>query len=119
MRFFDIAHLLVFQEIIKTTQIGRFDGHVRRRRKLSARLRQGDRRRGRERLILSQQTPQRVIHRRFALTGGMLQNSQVFSRGDSRRVFIAQPVVGHPKATVGEQILAIAVVLEGARLPWR
>lgn len=59
---------------------------------------------------------QGVIHRRFAVTGGMLQNSQVLARGHARRVFVSQPVIGHPKAAVGEQILAIAVVLEGAGL---
>src|SRR6185436_16200706 len=36
IRCFDTVHLLVLQEIIKTTQIGRFDGHVRRRWQLSA-----------------------------------------------------------------------------------
>lgn len=81
-----------------------------------ARFRRGDHRRGRERLCLSQQMPQGVVHRRFTVTGGMLQNSQVVARGRARRVFPPQPVIGHPKAAVGEQILAIAVVLEGARL---
>jgi hypothetical protein len=31
-------------------------------------------------------------------------------------VLIPQPIVGHAKAAVGEQVLAIAVVLKGARL---
>jgi hypothetical protein len=81
-RFFDMVHLLVFQETIKTTQIGRFDGHVRRRRKLGTRLGQGDHGLVRERLSLSQQAPQRFIHRRFAVAGGMLQNPQVRTCGD-------------------------------------
>ncbi len=84
-----------------------------------ARLRQRDHCRGRERLLLSQQAPQRVIHRRLAVAGGMLENSQVFTRGDPRRVPLAQPIIGHPKAAVGEQILAVAVVLEGAGLTYQ
>jgi hypothetical protein len=31
-------------------------------------------------------------------------------------MFILQPVVGHAKAAVGEQIFAITVVVKGARL---
>lgn len=81
-----------------------------------ARLRRGDHRRGRERLSLSQEMSQGVAHGRFAVTRGMLQNSQVFARGHARRVFVPQPVIRHPKAAVGEQVFAIAVVLEGARL---
>jgi hypothetical protein len=115
-RFFDMVHLLVFQETIKTTQIGRFDGHVRRRRKLCTCACQSNHGVGRKRLVLSQQTPQRVIHRRLAVAGGMLQNLQVGAAGDLGCVFIPQPVIGHPKTAVGEQVLAIAVVLEGAGL---
>ena len=71
---------------------------------------------GRERLILSQQTPQGVIHRRFAVAGGMLQDLQVGAAGRLGRVLVPQSVIGHPKAAVGEQILTIAVVLKRARL---
>ena len=77
---------------------------------------QGDHGGGREWLSLSQQTPQRVIHRRFAVAGRMLQYLQVGAAGDIRRVLVPQPVVSHPKAAVGEQILAITVVLKGAWL---
>jgi len=115
-RFFDMVHLLVFQETIKTTQIGRFDGHVRCRWNLCMGACQGDHGVGRERLILSQQTPQRVIHRRFAVAGRMLQNPQVLAGGDPRSVFVPQPVIGQAKAAIGEQVLAIAIVLKRARL---
>jgi hypothetical protein len=77
---------------------------------------QGDHGVGRERLILSQETPQRVIHGRFAVAGGVLQNSQVLARGDPRNVFVPQPVIGQAKAAIGEQVLAIAVVLKGTGL---
>jgi hypothetical protein len=46
----------------------------------------------------------------------MLQNSQVLARGGFRRALLSQPVAGHAKAAVGEQVLAVAVVLEGAGL---
>jgi hypothetical protein len=46
-----------FQQSIKFTQIGRFDGHVRRRWKLGMGAGQRNHGVGRERLILSQQTP--------------------------------------------------------------
>jgi len=71
---------------------------------------------GRQRLILSQQTAEGVIHGRFAVAGSMLQNLQVSAAGHVGRVLVPQPVIGHPKAAVGEQILAIAVVLKRARL---
>ena len=47
----------------------------------------------------------------------MLQNPQILARGDPRSVLVPQPVLGQAKAAVGEQVLAIAVVLKGARLP--
>lgn len=78
--------------------------------------RQRDHGLGRKRLSLGQQTAEGVIHRRFAVAGGMLQNLQVGAAGHLGRVLIPQPVIGHPKAAVGEQVLAIAVVLEGPRL---
>lgn len=71
---------------------------------------------GRQRLILSQQTAEGVIHGRFAVAGSMLQNLQVGAAGHVGRVLVPQPVISHPKAAVGEQILAIAVVLKRARL---
>jgi len=71
---------------------------------------------GRERLILGQQTTEGVIHRRFAVAGSMLQNLQISAAGHLGRVLVPQPIIGHPKAAVGEQILAIAVVLKRARL---
>jgi hypothetical protein len=102
IRGFDTVHLLVFQEIIKTTQIGRFDGHVRRRRHLAAVARQGDHGLGRERLLLSQETTQRIVHRRLAVVGGVLQNPQVGPASDFGSVFVVEPVVGDAKAAGGE-----------------
>jgi hypothetical protein len=116
IRCFDTVHLLVLQEIIKTTQIGRFDGHVRRRWQLHAAACQGDHGLGRERRFLSQEKTQRVVHGRLAIVGGMLQNSQVRTPCHVGSVFVAQPIVGHAKAAGGKQILAITVVVEGARL---
>jgi len=77
-----MVHLLVFQETIKTTQIGRFDGHVRRCWKLGLGAGQRNHGVGRQRLIQSQQTTQRVIHGRFAALGRLLQNPQVLARGN-------------------------------------
>jgi hypothetical protein len=96
-----MAHLLVLQEIIKTfqqtiklTQIGRFNGHVRCRRNLCMGACQRDYGVGREWLILSQQTSQRVIHGCFAVASRMLQNPQVLARGDARSVLVPQPIKG-------------------------
>ena len=47
----------------------------------------------------------------------MLQNPQILPRGDLGSVFVPQPIVGHPEPAVGEQVLAIPIVLESARLP--
>jgi hypothetical protein len=116
IRFFDMAHLLVFQETIKTTQIGSFDANVRRRRQLRADACQGDHGLGTQRLLLGQQTAQRVVHCHLAVAGGVLQNPQVRSACDLGSVFVLQPVVGDAKPAVGEQVLAIAVVVKGARL---
>jgi len=46
----------------------------------------------------------------------MLQNLQVGAPGDIGCVLVPQPVIGHSKTAVGEQVLAIAVVLKGAWL---
>jgi hypothetical protein len=116
IRCFDTVHLLVFQEIIKTTQIGRFDRDVRRCRQLAAVPRQGDHRLGTERLLLRQEITQRVVHGRLAFVSGVLQNPQVGAPRHCGNVFVLQPVVRHPKAAGGEQILAITVVIEGTRL---
>ena len=106
----------MFQETIKTTQIGRLDGNVRRRRQLGTRAGQGDHGLGRQWLILSQQTTQRVVHCRLAVAGGMVQNPQVRAACDLGSVFVLQPVVGHAKAAVGEQVRAITIVVKGTRL---
>jgi hypothetical protein len=65
---------------------------------------------------LSQEATQGVVHRRLAVAGGVLQNPQIFARGDPCYMLALEPVVGHPKAAVGEQILSIPVVLERSRL---
>jgi hypothetical protein len=65
---------------------------------------------------MSQQAAQRVVHRRLAVVGSVLQNPQVGAYGDSGSMFVAQSVVGHSKAAVGEEVLAITVILKGARL---
>lgn len=49
----------------------------------------------------------------------MLQDLQVGAAGDLRCMLVPQPVIGHPKAAVGEQILAITVVLKGTRLTYQ
>jgi hypothetical protein len=46
----------------------------------------------------------------------MLQNLQVRTPRHVGSVFLLQPVVGHAKAAVGEQVFAITVVVKGARL---
>jgi hypothetical protein len=116
IRGFDTVHLLVLQEIIKTTQIGRFDGHVRRRRQLGALAGQGDHGFGRKGLLLSQETAQRIVHCRLAVMSSVLQNPQVGTPRHLGSMFVLQPVVGHAKAAGGEQILAITIVVKGARL---
>ena len=76
----------------------------------------GDHGVGAQRLVLGQQPTQRVIHRRLAVAGRVLQDSQVLAGAHGRRVLRAQPIVGLAKAAVGEQILAIPIILKGARL---
>jgi hypothetical protein len=83
---------------------------------LGARACQGNHGVGQERLILSQQATQCIVHRRLTVAGGVLQNPQVRTPRHFGSVFVLQPVVGHSKAAVGEQIFAITVVVKGARL---
>ncbi len=45
-----------------------------------------------------------------------VQDSQVGASGDVGSMLVPQPVIGHPKAAGGKQILPIAVVLKGAWL---
>lgn len=106
----------MFQEFIKTTQIGRFDGHVRRGRQLSAAAGQGNHGLSRERQVLHQQVTQSIVHRRLTVAGSVLQNPQVRPPRYFGSVFVVQSVVGHAKAAVGEQVLAIPIVVKRARL---
>jgi hypothetical protein len=106
----------VFQETIKTTQIRRFDGHLRRRRQLAVTACQLDHGLGRKRLVARQQTPQRFIHGGLALVGGVLQNPQIATARLCGTVFVAEPIIGHAETAVGKEVLAIAVVLEGPGL---
>jgi hypothetical protein len=111
-----MVHLLVFQKTVKTTQIGRFDGHVRRRWQLRAGACQSDHGLGREWLVVSQQAAQRVVHRQLAVVGSVLQNPQIRAACDLGSVFVVQPVVGDAKTAVGEEVLTITIILKGARL---
>jgi hypothetical protein len=115
-RFFDIVHLLVLQKTIELTQIRRLDRDRGGCRKLCTLLCGGDHRLGREWLVSGQQPTQRVIDRRLAVAGRVLQDPQVLARAHVRRVFVSQPIVRQAKAAVREQVLAIPIVLKGAWL---
>lgn len=71
---------------------------------------------GRQRLVPEQELSQCVIHRRFVLAGGLLEDPQIRARAHRRRVFLAQPIVGQAETAVGEQVLAIPIVFESAGL---
>lgn len=57
-----------------------------------------------------------ILHSVLAVPRRQLQDFQVFADGDLRAVRPAQLIVGHAKIARGEQVFAILVVLEGARL---
>jgi hypothetical protein len=79
-------------------------------------LGQRDDRLSRQRLVPEQELSQRVIHRRLALAGRLLEDPEIRARAHRRGVFLAQPIVGQAEAAVGEQILAIPIVFERAGL---
>jgi hypothetical protein len=79
-------------------------------------LGQRDDRLSRERVVLEQELSQRVIHRRLALAGGLLEDPQIRACAHRHGVFLAQPIIGQAEAAVGEQILAIPIVGERAGL---
>lgn len=68
------------------------------------------------RLVLGNRHPQRVLHRILAITGGQLQNLQVFAGRHARRVIAQQPIVSHAEVTGGKHVGPIPVVLESPRL---
>jgi len=112
---FDRVRLRVCQETIELTQIRRLDRDHGGCRKLDTLLGGGEDGVDAQRLVLGQQPTQRVIHRRLALAGRVLQDPQVLAGAHRRRVLRAQPIVGLAKTAVGEQILAIPIILKGAR----
>jgi hypothetical protein len=73
---------------------------------------------GRERkFVTSRQChPQGVLHGGFVFPGRQLQDFQVFTDGPLVGVLAAQGIVCHAKMTGGEQVLAVPVVRERARL---
>ena len=66
--------------------------------------------------VAGQQNPERVVHRRFAVAGRVLEQPQVVLGPDAVAGFVAQPVVGQAEPAVREQVVAVAVVRERARL---
>lgn len=65
--------------------------------------------------LASEQKPESVLHRRFSLLGGKLQDLKIAAVATTwhRRL---QQVVRHAEAAAREQVLAIAIAGEGARL---
>lgn len=78
--------------------------------------RQADRLR-RDRPILRQRQPQRVLHRLLAVARRQLQNLQVFPSRHPRRVIAQQLIVGHAKVARGKHVRLILIVFERPRFP--
>lgn len=70
----------------------------------------------RNRPILRQRQPQRVLHRLLAVASCQLQNLQVFPSRHARRVIAQQPIVGHAKVARGKHVRLILIVFERPRL---
>jgi hypothetical protein len=70
----------------------------------------------RDRLVLFDRQPQRVLHRILTVAGRQLQNLQVFAGGDAHAVIAKQLIVSHPEVTGGKHVGAILIVFQGAGL---
>jgi hypothetical protein len=109
--------LLRVQQGIELRQIRRRHDDRRRGRQRRARLGQGDHRRGGQRGRVREQDPQRVVDRDFAVPGRVLQDLEILLRARPFVAAVAEPIVGEAEPRRREQVLAINVVGERARLP--
>lgn len=105
------------QKGIELLQVRRFHDDLRRRRKLRTFLRQGDHRRRRQRGVAGQQHSQRIVDRRFAVAGRVVQDRQVFLGLPAFVVLFPEAVVSEAEACGREEVVAVGVVGEGPRLP--
>lgn len=71
----------------------------------------------RDRPVLRDRQPQRVLHGVLAVAGCQLQDLQVFAGRHARSVIAQQPIVGDAKMARGKHVRVILIVLQGAGLP--
>lgn len=102
--------------MIELGQIRRVHDDHRRGRKFVTGHRQSNHVRGGERRVVDQQHPQRVIDGNFAGPGRVLKDRQIVPGAEPLVAVFAEPVIGQTEARRGEEILAIGIVGEGARL---
>ena len=101
---------------IELVQVRRLHVDLRYRRRLLM-TRDGESNRlGRDRLVLGDRQPQRVLHGVLAVAGRQLQDLQVLARRHARRVITQQAVVGQAKMARGKHVRVILVVLQRPRL---
>jgi hypothetical protein len=108
--------LLRVQQGIELCQIRRRHDDRRRGRQRRARLGQGDHRRGGQRDRVREQDPQRIVNRDFAVMGRVPEDRQILLRAQPVVAAVAEPIVGEAESGRREQVLAIDVVGERARL---
>jgi hypothetical protein len=104
------------QKGIELRQIGRHHDDFRRSRQRRVHLRQRDDFHRRQRRRVREQDPQGIVDSHFAVLGGMLQNLQIFLGARLFITAVAQPIEGEAKPRRREQVLAIDIVGESARL---
>lgn len=104
------------QQGIELLQIRRFHDDRRRGRKFGTRLRPRDYGAGRQRTVTGQQHPQGIVNRRFAVVSRVVQDLQVLPGAVPFVAVGAEPVVSDAEARRREEIVAIGVLGEGARL---
>ena len=70
----------------------------------------------RDRLVLFDRQPQRVLHGILTVASRQLQNLQVFAGRDAHAVIAQQLIVSHAEVTRGKHVRVILIVFQGARL---
>ncbi len=109
-------HVRMVQQRIEHVQVWRLDLDLRHGGNLLRAFHGGLNRCERNRVAPRQRHTQGVLHGGLAFLGRQLQDLQVLTHGALARVLAAQRIVGHAKMTRGEQVLAVQIVLERARL---
>jgi len=106
------------EQAIELGQIRHVHDDRRRGRKFRTRLRQRDHRLDGELAIAGQQHAQRIVDGHLTVVGGMMQDLQVVLGAAAFVAAFAEPIVSNAEARRREQIVAVRVIGEGARLAY-